>query len=133
MLRIVAVLLGSLALLGPMPVSAQGLQLLDSYIARISPRDHYNSNGQRLWSAAAIIRQDRAHFHRFGLGDPEDQADSFFQSLGNRAQLESLLERGTADPSALNAIVHGTPLIRVDIYGYGSIGRSVVVTVLSGG
>ena len=53
-------------------------QLLESYVALLSERDHFNSSGQRLTTAAAIIRQDRANFHRFGLRDPGDEDDTFF-------------------------------------------------------
>jgi hypothetical protein len=89
---------------------------IESYVARLSARDHFNSNGQRLTSAAAIIRQDRANFYVYGIRDPEDEADAFFQSKGNRALLETLLEHGRSDPVAIDRVVNGTPLIRVDVY-----------------
>src|SRR5580698_3701854 len=55
---------------------AQGLgAYVESYTARLSERDHYNSNGQRLRSAAAIVRQDRANFYVYGLRDSEDEPD----------------------------------------------------------
>ncbi|HEY0791934.1 MAG TPA: hypothetical protein VGD78_12795 [Chthoniobacterales bacterium] len=38
-------------------------RLIKSYVARLSERDHFNSQGQRLQSPAAIIRQDRANFY----------------------------------------------------------------------
>jgi hypothetical protein len=44
----------------------------------LSEQDHLNSNEQRLTTAAAIIRQDRANFHRFGLRDPADAAKCSF-------------------------------------------------------
>jgi hypothetical protein len=109
------------------PVSAQ--QLKESYKAQLSERDHFNSNGERLQSAAAIIRQDRANFHRFGIRDPADQSDVFFTDVNNRAALEALIERGTSEPGAINRIVNGTPLVRVDIYT-GPRGPFVNVTVL---
>src|ERR1700675_4079447 len=89
-------------------------QLVESYSARLSPRDHFNSNGERLRSAAAIIRQDRANFHRFGIRDPADQSDVFFTDVNNRAELEALIERGTSEPHVINRIVNGTPMVRVD-------------------
>jgi hypothetical protein len=109
------------------PVSAQQLQ--ESYRAQLSERDHFNSNGERLRSAAAIIRQDRANFHRFGIRDPADQSDVFFTDVNNRAGLEALLERGTSEPYAINRIVNGTPMVRVDIFS-GPRGPFVNVTVL---
>ena len=104
----------SVAAFIPAPSRAQ--QLIGSYVARLSEADHFNSQGQRLTSAAAIIRQDRANFHRFGIRDPEDEDDTFFSDEGNRAVLEQMLERGRADPGVISRIVNGTPLIRVDIY-----------------
>jgi hypothetical protein len=99
---------------------------IESYTARLSPRDHYNSNGVRLTSAAAIIRQDRANFYVYGMRDSEDEPDSFFSDKSNRARLEQMLENGRATRDALYKDVNGTPLIRVDIYANG-----INVTVLS--
>ena len=99
---------------------------IESYVARLSARDHFNSNGQRLTSAAAIIRQDRANFYVYGLQDPEDEADSFFQSKANRALLEALLEHGRSTPGAIARVVNGTPLVRVDVFSH-----SITVTILS--
>ena len=101
---------------GCMPTLAQAQQLIGSYVALLSERDHFNSNGVRLASAAAIIRQDRANFHRFGIRDPEDQDDPFFGDEGNRAALEQMLERGHADPGVVARIVNDVVLIKVDIY-----------------
>jgi hypothetical protein len=99
-----------------LPTLARAQQLIGSYVALLSERDHFNSNGQRLTSAAAIIRQDRANFHRFGIRDPEDQDDPFFADEGNRAALEQMLERGHADPGVVARIVNDIVLIKVDIY-----------------
>ena len=109
------------------PAAAQ--ELKESYKALLSEKDHFNSNGERLQSAAAIIRQDRANFHRFGIRDPADQDDVFFTDVNNRAALESLIERGTSEPRAINRIVNGTPLVRVDIFA-GPSGPFVNVTLL---
>ena len=108
---------------GGTPLMAQ--QLLDSYIARIGPDDHFNSRGVRLKSAAAIIRQDRANYHKFGLRDADDEYDSYFGSKANRARMERMLKNGRATGSARRDIINNQPLIRVKIYR-----NSVVVTVL---
>jgi hypothetical protein len=99
---------------------------IDSYTARLSERDHFNSNGQRLASAAAIIRQDRANFYVYGIRDPEDQPDSFFSRKANRESLEQLLQNGTTTPQAIARIVNGIPVVRTDIYE-----RGITVTILS--
>lgn len=94
-------------------------QLVESYVARLSANDHFNSSGQRLTSPALIIRQDRANFHKFGMRDAEDQNDYFFQNASNRELLQQFLSRGQTSPGAYQSIVNGQPLIRVDIYRTG--------------
>jgi hypothetical protein len=105
-------------------------QLVESYRAFLSERDHFNSNGQRLTSAAAIIRQDRANFHRFGIRDPQDESDGFFADPDNRDALERMLEHGRADPGVISRIVNDTVMIRVDIYRDPD-GPFIKVTVLN--
>ncbi len=106
---------------------AQNLgRFVESYTARLSSRDHFNSNGERLRAAAAIVRQDRANFYVYGLRDEEDEPDSFFSAKSNRARLEQLLDNGQTTREAVNRVVNGTPLIRVDIYGGG-----ITVTIVS--
>jgi hypothetical protein len=106
---------------------AQGRgDFIESYTARLSPRDHYNSNGERLRNAAEIIRQDRANYYVYGLRDSEDEPDSYFSSKRNRARLEELLENGRTTPNAIYRVINETPLIRVDIYESG-----IIVTIIS--
>jgi hypothetical protein len=111
------------------PTNSRAQQLIGSYVALLSEADHFNSNGQRLSSAAAIIRQDRANFHRYGIRDPEDENDTFFADDGNRAALERMLEHGRADAGVIARLVNGTVLIRVDIYRDAS-GPFIRVTLL---
>lgn len=124
---IIAVLIGLTAFL---TAASRAQELVESYVAFLSETDHFNSNGQRLTSAAAIIRQDRANFHRFGIRDRQDEKDSFFADAGNRESLEHMLENGQAAPGVISRIVNGTVLIRVDIYR-GAIGPFIRVTLLS--
>lgn len=128
MLRTLVIAVAFVAAAISTPVRAQ--TLVESYVAFLSEADHFNSNGQRLTSAAAIIRQDRANFHRFGRGDPGDEGDRFFASIDNRAAMERMLERGRATPGAISAIVNRTPRIRVDIYRDAD-GHFIRVTVLN--
>ena len=100
---------------GPAPASARELPL-DVYRARLGTQDHFNSKGKRLKSAAGIIRQDRANYHKFNKKDPEDQGDVFFAKRKNRALLEKMLQSGTLDKAARKAILSGVPLVEVSIY-----------------
>lgn len=97
----------------------QAGELLDMYVARLSANDHFNSKGKRLRSVAAIIRQDRANYHKFGIRDSEDTGDDFFSSKSNRAILEKMLNRGYVSKEAKKTILNDTPLIFVQIFdGY---------------
>lgn len=108
-------LAAALALVAVAPaVARQGP--MDSYCANLSARDHFNSNGQRLTTAAAIIRQDRANYHKFRRRDPGDEGDSFFGLHANRARLEALIAGGESDPGVLRRIVNGEPRICVEIW-----------------
>ncbi|MCB1481759.1 MAG: hypothetical protein KDJ55_07285 [Rhodobiaceae bacterium] len=103
-------------LINPAPA---GDNPLDGYVARLSVDDHYNSNGVRLDNVAAIIRQDRANYHKFGVRDPEDEPDGFFSNVHNRALLEDMLRGGNTPGWVYDAIVNDTPLIQVTVYeGY---------------
>ena len=110
--------------------SAAADTLRESYVAVLSERDHLNSNGDRLDNAAAIIRQDRANFHKLGKRDPDDESDKFFASADNRDILEQLLKRGHSNPATLRTIINGTPAITVSIYraAAGAIYINVVVS-----
>ncbi|RUX26081.1 hypothetical protein EOA23_19300 [Mesorhizobium sp. M2A.F.Ca.ET.042.01.1.1] len=97
--------------------SARADDMLGSYVARISDRDHRASDGYPLSSAAQVVRQDRANWHKFHRRDSDDQGDPWFRSDGSRADLQRMLERGGAMSSATRrAIVNGEPLIEVDVY-----------------
>jgi hypothetical protein len=111
---ITATLLAALTFGGVAPAFAS--ELLETYFARLGEDDHFNSKGERLTSVAAIIRQDRANFHRFGIRDPDDESDSFFSRANNRARLEKMINRGNISKSARRAILNSTPIIYVEIY-----------------
>lgn len=100
---------------GSHAVKAQS-EPLETYVARLSEQDHFNSSGARLRTAAGIIRQDRANYYEFGRRDPEDTADAFFASKANRARLEYMLLHGRISAATNNEIVNHTPLIVVKVY-----------------
>lgn len=91
-------------------------ELIEIYHAKLGSDDHFNSRGQRLTNAAAIIRQDRANYHKFGVRDRGDTGDVYFSSKQNRATLERMLRRGRASRSTLRRIVNGRPRITVKVY-----------------
>jgi hypothetical protein len=107
--------------------------LKETYVARLSYQDHFNSRGMRLETAAGIIRQDRANFHRYHRRDSSDTWDRFFSNKHNRATMERFLERGYISPSARRSIVYGNPLIRVKIFGAGNHDYVKVNIISEGG
>ncbi len=113
-LSIVAAL--SLSSLVLSPLAGAQDRPLETYQARLSERDHFNSQGVRLQTAAGIIRQDRANYYVYNKRDPEDQADAFFASKANRDRLEKLILAGHTTAAANAAVINGTPLIRVEVY-----------------
>ena len=106
---------------------AAAAELIGSYNAFLSHADHYNSQGERLTSAAAIIRQDRANFHKFGIQDDQDESDNYFDNVNNRAILERMLSDGDSDAGVLRRIVNSNVMIHVDIYRSNHHGDYVVV------
>lgn len=92
-------------------------QFLGSYVARISSSDHFASDGYRLDTAAQMVRQDRANFHKFGIRDPEDDSDPWFRSTSSRARFEAMLNKSSAMSGATrSAIANGEPLVEVEVY-----------------
>lgn len=110
-------LLTAVAALGIATLPAMADTYLGSYSTRISQDDKFASDNYPLSTAAQMIRQDRANWHRFGRGDAEDEDDPWFVSAAARARLESLLgRRGAMSEATRRAIVRGTPVIRVDVF-----------------
>lgn len=92
-------------------------QFLGSYAARISNSDHHASDGYPLDTAAQMVRQDRANFHKFGVRDPEDDSDPWFRTAASRARFERMLNKDSAMNGATRrAIANGQPLVEVEVY-----------------
>ncbi len=114
-------LLMAVLLMSPMFAMA-GDGYLCSYTAYISSKDKVNSSGKRLASGvnkssvAAILRQDRANFYRFGKVDGADTSDCMGHSTDGRARLERLVRQSDISQSTMRRIVNGNPVINVEIY-----------------
>ncbi|MCI4665882.1 MAG: hypothetical protein MRY74_14290 [Neomegalonema sp.] len=89
-----------------------------TYQTYISVDDLHNSSGVRLGSAAAIVQQDRAHVHKFGLRDPGDQHDSYFNTPARRSALRRAL-RGRIPSDLARAIKRGgvAIIVRAEVSG----------------
>jgi hypothetical protein len=109
----------AMALLSMSSLSQAGDDSIESYTAKLGEKDHFNSNGERLKTAAAILRQDRANFHEFGIIDAEDEEtgdNAFFAKKANRGKLEAMLKRGALSKETEKAILNGTPVVHVTVY-----------------
>ena len=110
------------------PVSAQAQQLIGSYYTTLGPNDLYNSSGTRLTDLGAILQQDRANVHRFGIYDANDQGDPYFGNRNLRSQIPSIWRFGSDAQSIPANLAAGYPqYIYVEIYGYGSSPQYIVV------
>lgn len=99
-----------------------------TYYARISKRDHYGKNGQKLKGAGIILQQDRANYHKYHKRDREDTGDGFFDTRANRDKIKRMLARGYTSKKTLDAIRYSTPFVKVKIYP-----NYIDVTLESGG
>lgn len=97
--------------------TARADEFLGSYVARISDNDHQASDGYSLDTAAQMVRQDRANWHKFGSGDAEDENDRWFASAEARARFEKMLNKsGAMSGATRKAIVNGEPVVEVEVY-----------------
>jgi hypothetical protein len=107
----------ALAVLLTASLPAAADTLLGSYVARLSDNDHYASDGYKLDTAAQVVRQDRANWHRFGRGDAEDDDDQWFGTADARARLERHLNQSGAMTQAVRReIMSGEPIVKVTVY-----------------
>lgn len=105
-------------------------QLVARYRTRLSQADHVGSRGTPLRTAAAVIQQDRANYHRLGRRDPEDQPDPVFQNDAERnfvPRYLAPLARGVGQQ-----ILLGTPLVEITITGAPGAYR-IEVTLIEAG
>ena len=108
--------------------AARADSLVEQYTAYIGEDDLYNSSNERLQEPWQIIRQDRANYHRFGVAQSGDEGDRFFASAANRQRAERMIQAGTIEPAAAEALVQGDVLVDVKIYR-GPDGDYLVITV----
>jgi len=97
-------------------ISTHFLSAQNSYTAKISSRDHYNSRGAKLTKIIDILRQDRANFYK-SMGDDEDTALGLFNTLKARNKMN----RYTVQPIGMpyrklkNLILSSNPLLNIKV------------------
>ena len=97
-------------------VAPTPVQKSNTYQAKISDRDHYNSRGVRLRNLNSVLRQDRANYYKYG-GDSRDQSDRYFSSIANRRAMERIAINpiGISYRALKDLVVHGTPLLKIEV------------------
>lgn len=110
-------------------LAAQGYGELGGYWATIAPEDMYNSRGVRLTTLGAVLQQDRANFHRFGIRQQGDESDPVFFDRATRARLPALYQQSYKVPE-LEAMVRSGQPFRVYVFICGSGGRPSNIAVV---
>ncbi|MDV7143352.1 hypothetical protein R3X27_11725 [Tropicimonas sp. TH_r6] len=124
MFRFAATALTCLALATP----AAAQELIGGYFALIGPQDMTNSKGARLKNFCAIVQQDRANFHKFGIRHEYDEHDPWFTNLAARQKISADCRIGAGSEYIPDAVLRGEQrYIRVQVYGRGGVPQFVVV------
>ncbi|MCT4554858.1 MAG: hypothetical protein N4A53_09250 [Pelagimonas sp.] len=119
MMRIKSLLIAVSIAIGLMasaaPLQAQE-QFWGTYMTYLGPEDRVNSRGVRLTSAEAIVQQDRANMHRFGIRHAHDERDPWFNTKESRAAMG----RALRIPSYYaDIITRQDALVVVSVFGIG--------------
>jgi hypothetical protein len=85
-----------------------------SYSAEIASPDMINSSGAQLQNLAAILQQDRANYHRFGIRQDGDEADPYFADFRTRARMPAIYKPGPRD-AEIEALLAFGAVIRLDV------------------
>lgn len=103
-------------------VTTSHADVLSNYYADIGPQDYRNSRGAVLTTVGAILQQDRANVHRFGIRHEFDDVDEVFASSAARANLPTLYARGRQYQDVTNAVLRGE-MPRLWVWVCGSKGK----------
>ncbi|MEM7074212.1 MAG: hypothetical protein AAGA28_13695 [Pseudomonadota bacterium] len=102
-------------------VWAQDWNQIAYYVAWIGPEDMRNSGGARLTDFGAVLQQDRANYHRFGIRHPQDEGDPVFGDRAQRARIPELYRAGGRAPGFEAGVAQGRAFgVSVFVCGYGN-------------
>jgi len=83
-------------------------EVIAEYLTWLDARDTVSSGGVKLGSFGAVLAQDRANFHRFGIRQDLDSTDPLFGAREMRSKLPQLYEAGRpVDAYILNDVMSG--------------------------
>ncbi|MCW1950607.1 MAG: hypothetical protein KIH44_004475 [Octadecabacter sp.] len=75
-----------------LPMAAQAENQITGFMTHLGPSDAVSSRGVQLNDLCAIVQQDRANYHRFGLREELDSSDPVFASTDRRAMIADRCE-----------------------------------------
>lgn len=102
------------------PAAAQ--QVMGEYYTLLAAEDMRNSRGQPLRDFCAIVQQDRANYHRFGLRHDGDQGDPFFTTAEMRARIPGRCHLAPGSEYVAEWVLSGRPrFVRVQVRGVNGI------------
>lgn len=102
------------------PAKAQ--DYMGQYYTALHAEDMRNSRGQPLGDFCAIVQQDRANYHRFGLRHDGDQGDPFFASPGMRSRIAGSCHIMPGSEYVADRVLSGQPrYVLVRIYGVNGV------------
>lgn len=100
--------------------AAQDLRQMAYYRAEIGSEDFRSSRGARLTDFGAVLQQDRANVHRFGIRHAGDDIDPVFGDRAQRARLPELYRQHGRAPGFEDMVRRGEPFrLSVFVCGYG--------------
>lgn len=125
MMRIVTLCLTACMLAGP----AAAQQFMGEYYTSIQAEDMRNSRGQPLNDFCAILQQDRANYHRFGIHHDGDQGDPFFTTPEMRARIVGSCYLMSGSEYVAEWVLTGRPrYIWVRIFGVNGVPTALWVS-----
>lgn len=112
------------------PAAAQ--EVLAQYATFLGPEDRVNSRGVPLGDFGAVLQQDRANFHRFGLRHDLDEFDTVFSDRAARSAIPALFAAGRpVEAYIFENVMHGRGhYVFVTIKGHD--GRATHIDVYEG-
>ncbi len=108
------------------PSNAQ--QIIAEYYTMLVDADLSNSRGVPLGNFCAVVQQDRANYHRFGIRHDGDDWDPIFADRVARARIATTCQLAAGSeylPSSLAQ--YGSKYVHVRVFGSGGIPTLVLV------
>ncbi len=116
--------IAGLATAGP----GQAQQIIAEYYTMLIGADLRNSSGTPLTDFCAVVQQDRANYHRFGIRHDLDEWDPVFSNRAARARIAATCQlAGGSEYLPSSLAQYGSKYVFVRVYGSGGMPTLVLV------